>query len=1038
MATISATAGSSVATVAVTVADDDTLGIALAASSLTIGEAGSGMVGVKLTAQPLVDTTVTLASSDGGAATVTPSLVFTPLNWNQYQDAVVTGVADLDTANEAVTINLSGAGTKSFAVTVLDDDTLGVATDVPAVTLGEGGTGQFKVKLTAQPAASVTVAIASADAGAVTAAPASLTFTTANWNTYQAVTLTGVQDNDLANETVPITLMSSGLVIPDVTATVLDDDTQVVQVSAPTLGITEGATGTFTVTLKYVPTGTTTVTLASDNLAGATVSPASLTLDASTYATGKAVTVTGVQDADAVAAMATISATAGSSVATVAVTVADDDTLGIALDVSAVTVVEGGAAGQVGVKLTAQPLVDTTVTLASPDTGAATVTPSLTFTPLDWNQYKYAAIVGVQDNDVANESVALSVSGPGTSKTVAVTVTDDDTQVVQVTPASLAMLEGGPTKTFDVTLKYAPSGTVAVTVTSGNTAVATVSAPSLTFSAANYGTAQTVTVTAVDDSDTLAGATVITAASASAMPGLVSVAVTDDDFTPTVPQLARPMNGAYVGSAIAAGTRKPKFTWRPATVQGAHGLTYDLQYSSDKTFAAGVTTVAGLTPLTFQPAADLAISTTVPKGTRYYWRVRACSGAPCSAYSNPYMVNVGRSDHDFNGDGYADLVVGAPSAGGGSNPSGKVYVYFGPGFTASTTKKIIGATGERIGEVLGTGDVNGDGFSDIVLGDYSRGINSTGAVVVYYGAPAFDVSPDVILSGRDYDFLGAYLAVADFNGDGYDDIAAAHGSTNLSMDVYLGGSPMDSVSDVYIPPEPESDRQYTYGLSATDTDGDGYADLARSVGLSSPVAVVTLRKGSAAGLPVAASSTIQATFTGYMPLSAAGDVNGDGYGDFVGIKCSFSCGLDNASVILGSATGPATQIAISKPTTDTGTAWGTAASGVGDINNDGFDDVAISDSSHASGAGGVWLYLGSSAFDGSPDALFPSKGESITGGADVNGDGFADLASGSTTGGAASGGFGQVFFGGSTINTTADLTVNAETAGEEFFAHSSL
>jgi alpha-tubulin suppressor-like RCC1 family protein len=507
-------AGATPATVGVTVIDDDVLGIETSATMLTIGEAGSGTIGVRLTAQPTATTTVAIASNDVGAATVTASLSFTTANWNAYQNITVAGVQDPDAANESVTLTLSSAGmtSKTVMVTVIDDDTLGIVTSGAAVALGEAGTATFQVKLSAMPAASVAVAVGSSDTGAATVAPATLTFTTANYATFQTVTVTGVQDLDLADETVTIAVTSPGLTTQNVIASVTDDDTQVVQVSAGTLNTAEGGSATFGVTLRYIPTAPTTVTVASSNTAGATVSPATLVFDSSNYGTAQNVTVTGVQDPDAANAFATVSLTAPSATpGSVAVTVIDDEVLGIETSATAVAVGEGANA-VLGVRLTAQPLASTTVTIASSDTGAATVTGSLTFTSANWNVYQNAVVFGVQDVDLANENLTLTLSAVGlTAKSVPVAVTDDDVQAI-VVPATLTIAENG-TSTLNAHLAFQPAADTTVMITSGNAAAAKVNTPSVTFTAANYATDQPVQISGVLDADSVDATVTITFAS---------------------------------------------------------------------------------------------------------------------------------------------------------------------------------------------------------------------------------------------------------------------------------------------------------------------------------------------------------------------------------------------------------------------------------------------------------------------------------------------------------------------------------------------
>ena len=99
---------------------------------------------------------------------------------------------------------------------------------------------------------------------------------------------------------------------------------------------------------------------------------------------------------------------------------------------------------------------------------------------------------------INNETVAIShsVSGYGsvtTAANVSVTVSDNDTAGVSVSPTSLSVRESGTT-TYTVVLNTEPSGTVTVTPSSGDTGAATLSPSSLTFTSGNWDTAQTVTV----------------------------------------------------------------------------------------------------------------------------------------------------------------------------------------------------------------------------------------------------------------------------------------------------------------------------------------------------------------------------------------------------------------------------------------------------------------------------------------------------------------------------------------------------------------
>lgn len=224
--------------------------------------------------------------------------------------------------------------------TVFSNDT-GVATDRPSIELrersvavSEGASSTFGVRLTASPIVPRMVTIGSSDPSAVTAT-GSLLFTATNWSTYQNVTVTAVDDSNLLDESVELTLASTGIASKSVTVGVSDDDIQLIQVSATELGVSEVGSATFDVTLRYVPLEPVTVEITSGDPAAATVSPTTLVFDVDNYQIAQSVTVTGVQDTDTHDGTTTVSLTEPSATsAEVVVTVFDADVPPSGLDYS--------------------------------------------------------------------------------------------------------------------------------------------------------------------------------------------------------------------------------------------------------------------------------------------------------------------------------------------------------------------------------------------------------------------------------------------------------------------------------------------------------------------------------------------------------------------------------------------------------------------------------------------------------------------------------------------------------------------------------
>ena len=283
-------------------------------------------------------------------------------------------------------------------------------------------------------------------------------------------------------------------------------------VSASTLEVAEGGSNTYTVVLDAQPASDVVITVSSDNT-DVTVSPDTLTFTTSDWSTPKTVRVSAAQDADAVndaAAIAHAVDAAGSADEYDGVTVA-----GVSVSPTDVTVAEGASAAYT-VVLDAQPSGNVVITVSSGNTDVTVSSDTLTFTSSNWDTAQTVRVSASQDDDAGNDAAAISHAVDASRSAdeydrvtiagVAVTVTDDDAGV-SVSPTDVTVAEGA-SAAYTVVLDAQPSGNVVITVSSGNTDV-TVSPATLTFTRANWSTAQTVRVSASQDDDALNDAAAI-------------------------------------------------------------------------------------------------------------------------------------------------------------------------------------------------------------------------------------------------------------------------------------------------------------------------------------------------------------------------------------------------------------------------------------------------------------------------------------------------------------------------------------------------
>lgn len=227
--------------VEVTIADDDHPNLLVGSDSVIVDESGTATFTVTLKGRhpaPSAAVTVTATSSDT-TAVAAPS---TPLSFatsDTTQTVTVTAAEDDDASDESVTLTLTTATTSatdadydnlvaSVTVEVTDDDTPALVLTSDSVTVDEGDTATVDVSLATEPSEPVTVNVTSADPAAAAVTPATLTFTAANWDTPQTVTVTGVEDDDAEDETTTAAVAAQDGdyrgITAQVTVTVIDDD----------------------------------------------------------------------------------------------------------------------------------------------------------------------------------------------------------------------------------------------------------------------------------------------------------------------------------------------------------------------------------------------------------------------------------------------------------------------------------------------------------------------------------------------------------------------------------------------------------------------------------------------------------------------------------------------------------------------------------------------------------------------------------------------------------------------------------------------
>ena len=519
------------ASATVPVTDNDERGATVTPTSLTVDEGASASYAVVLTSEPTADVTVTVQVPEGAEVAVDETeLTFTAANWKTTQTVMVTATQDADAvADDPLMLthavsggDYEGLSAASVEVTITEDDSRGITVSETALTIIEGDSRSYTVVLDTEPAADVTVAVQVPEDAEVSVSPAALTFTAANWNEAQTVAVTAARDDDaVADDPLMLTHAVSGgdyegVTAADVEVTITEDDTAGVTISTAALEVPEGDSQSYTVVLDTEPAADVTVEIQVPENADIAVAPLMLTFTADNWNTPQTVAVTAAQDDDAVTddpLTITHIVSGGDyedvTAAGVEVTITEDDTAGVTISTDVLEVPEGSSQSYT-VVLDTEPAADVMVVVAVPEDAEVAVSPlTLTFTAANWNTPQTVAVTAAHDDDAIDDDPVVlthAVSGGDyegvTAADVEVSIIEDDTPGVAVSETALTIPEGD-SQSYMMVLDTEPAADVMVVVAVPEDAEVAVDETTLTFTAANWNTPQTVAVTAAHDDDAI-------------------------------------------------------------------------------------------------------------------------------------------------------------------------------------------------------------------------------------------------------------------------------------------------------------------------------------------------------------------------------------------------------------------------------------------------------------------------------------------------------------------------------------------------------
>ena len=546
---------STTANYGITILDDEIAGYLLSPvnGTLTEGSTQTASVDIVLTAAPLTDIVIDLQSSDLTEATLaTASVTFTPLNWNTAQTVLLNAVDEFlvdGIQSVSITASINPVSDPAFTslapqtvnLDVQDNDIPGFSLSALAGILTEASsqTASLTIVLDAQPTTDVTISVTVSPTDEVTVSAASFTFTNANWNLPQTLSLSSVDDfliDGTVNSDLIFSVFSgsdaSFTSVASQTLSIPNLDNEIAGFSLSSLNggnLLEGSSAlvSFTLVLDAQPDMSDFVILEIASLdsteASVIATTTSLVFTNANWNIPQMVLLESVDDiildgtttTSITVSVSSFSPPNGFSVLdpqSIQLQTMDNDIAGFTLTPVAENLTEVvSPTTTFTVVLTVEPLTNVSLDFSSNDLGEVVVDglASLVFSPANWNVPQLVSLASVDDfiidgTQLVSISASINASSDAgflglSSQVVSVTNADNDTTEIIVIPIDNLTSESGDTGSFSVQLSSMPSSDVLMDIRSTDLSEATTNVSSLVFTMANWNIPQNVVITGVDD-----------------------------------------------------------------------------------------------------------------------------------------------------------------------------------------------------------------------------------------------------------------------------------------------------------------------------------------------------------------------------------------------------------------------------------------------------------------------------------------------------------------------------------------------------------